>query len=407
MMTRSSTICAVASLLIFAVQPAFAQRTTDLQPVSSATTTAPTQRSATNTPASVLSPEEWKRVDRAVNRALNWLASQQQPDGSFPTLETGQPGVTSLAMMAFISHGHVPGNKRFGKPLELATDFIVSCQKPNALLTLVGPDGPEISRDLDHEIGTCAAYNHAISSLTMSEVYGMSDGERAKRMKAVIQKSLGATLVMQHWPKDRPADRGGWRYIDDGGTNSEYDSDLSITGWELMFLRSARNAGFNVPKERIDEAVAYIRRCYAARYGAFQYITSNDDDRSRAMAGAGVLALAHAGFHNAPEAQRSGQWILRYNFDAYNVALPLGQGRHDRYHYALFNCCQAMYQLGGRYWQEFFPRTVSTILARQRPDGSWPADSHWHDGQFGSVYTTALVVMTLGAPNQLLPIFQR
>jgi hypothetical protein len=66
-----------------------------------------------------------------------------------------------------------------------------------------------------------------------------------------------------------------------------------------------------------------------------------------------------------------------------------------------------MYQLGGRYWQEFFPHTVATLLANQLPDGSWPADSHWHDGQFGRAYTTALVVMTLGAPNQLLPIFQR
>jgi hypothetical protein len=66
-----------------------------------------------------------------------------------------------------------------------------------------------------------------------------------------------------------------------------------------------------------------------------------------------------------------------------------------------------MYQLGGRYWQQFFPPTAATLLAAQRPDGSWPADIHWHDGQFGSAYTTALVVMTLGAPNQMIPIFQR
>ena len=141
--------------------------------------------------------------------------------------------------------------------------------------------------------------------------------------------------------------------------------------------------------------------------GVFEYVTGDDDDRSRAMAGAGILALAHAGFHGAPEAQNSAEWLLHHNFDRYNVILPLGPNRHDRYHYALFASCQGMYQLGGRYWQEFFPRTVSTLLANQLPDGSWPADSHWHDGQFGRAYTTALVVMTLGAPNQLLPIFQR
>src|SRR5207249_1932406 len=150
----------------------------------------------------------------AVNRALNWLAKQQRSDGSFPTLQTGQAAVTSLCLMAFISHGHVPGDGRVTKPIERATDYVISCQKANGLITLVGPDGPEISRNVQHEIGTCAAYNHAISSLTMSEVYGMSDPKRAKHIQGVINKSLTATLLMQHWPKDRVADRGGWRYVD-------------------------------------------------------------------------------------------------------------------------------------------------------------------------------------------------
>ena len=43
----------------------------------------------------------------------------------------------------------------------------------------------------------------------------------------------------------------------------------------------------------------------------------------------------------------------------------------------------------------------------QNPDGSWDAESHTDDRMYGNAYTTALVLMTLGAPNQLLPIFQR
>jgi hypothetical protein len=179
-----------------------------------------------------------------------------------------------------------------------------------------------------------------------------------------------------------------------------------------MFLRSARNAGFDVPKEPIDEAVAYVKRCFAAEYGVFEYVAEapEEDDRSRAMAGAGILALAHAGAHGATEATRSGEFILRHNFELYNELMPFGKAHnssHDRYHYSLFNCCQGMYQLGGPYWQEFFPRTVATLLENQQSDGSWPVDSHQFDAQFGNAYTTALVVMTLGAPNQLLPIFQR
>jgi hypothetical protein len=406
-MVASFNTVATIGIVVLASSPAFAQRASTREIPTTAATSPQTIRAMDNTPANVLSPAEWRRIDVAVNRALDWLVKQQQANGSFPTLDTGQPGVTCLCMMALISHGHVPGDKRFRSRLEKATDFAISCQKPNGLVTLMGPDGPEIDRNLDHEIGTCAAYNHAISSLTLSEIYGMSDGERARRIQAVIKKSLVATLLMQRWPKDQAADRGGWRYIDDGGMNPQYDSDLSITGWELMFLRSARNAGFDVPKQPIDDAVGYIRRCYSQQHGVFEYITGDDDDRSRAMAGAGILALAHAGFHGAAEAKNSAEWLLQHNFDRYNVIMPLGPSRHDRYHYALFAGCQGMYQLGGRYWQEFYPRTVATILANQLADGSWPADSHWHDGQFGRAYTTALVVMTLGAPNQLLPIFQR
>lgn len=126
------------------------------------------------------------------------------------------------------------------------------------------------------------------------------------------------------------------------------------------------------------------------------------------MAGASILALAHAGLHNAPEAKQSGDWVLQNNFDRYNEFEQYTRiWAIDRYHYSLFNCCQGMYQLGGSYWEQFFPRVVETLLANQQADGSWPAESHLNDAQFWNCYTTALVLLTLGAPNQLLPIYQR
>ena len=373
---------------------------------ASAIQDSPHESSKATDPASVLSPDEWHQVDAAANKALSWLAAQQQVDGSFPTLDLGQPGITALCMMAFISHGHVPGDGRYGQTLERATDFVLSCQKQNGLITMIGPDGPRITRNVEREVGASAVYNHAISGLVLSELYGMSEDKRAPKIQAVINKALVTSLKMQRWPKGKPDDRGGWRYLYDESNLS--DSDLSITGWELMFLRSARNAGFNVPKEPIDQAVEYVQRCYSKRYGVFQYITFDEDHRSRGMAGAGILALAHAGFHGAPAAQQSGEWLLRHNFDRYNALITFNpDSPHERYHYSLLMCCQGMYQLGGRYWEEFFPRTVQTLLENQQADGSWPADKHWRDNQFGNAYTTALVVIALGAPNQLLPIFQR
>jgi hypothetical protein len=357
------------------------------------------------TPANVLSPAEWQRVDESVEKALNWLAARQQPDGSFPTLEMGQPGVTSLCIMAFMAHGHLPGDGQYGQKLQLATDYVLNCQKDNGLLSQVGPDGPTITRNVVHEIGEAASYNHAISSLVLSEIYGTGQSENADRIQKVIASSLAATLEMQAWQKD-PKDRGGWRYV--GRPVTGEDSDLSVTGWELMFLRSARNAGFNVPKKAIDDAVDYIRRCYSKKYGAFVYMRGNGDLRSRAMAGAGILALAHAGFHGAPEATQSAEWLLQYDFDDYNVIEPFRPAWPiDRYHYGVFNSCQGMYQLGGRYWERFYPRTVRTILDNQQGDGSWQPESHMFDRQFGNAYTTSLMVLSLGAPNQFLPVFQR
>jgi hypothetical protein len=310
--------------------------------------------------------------------------------------------VTGFCVLAFMAHGHIPGEGDYGERLEQATDFILSCQKQNGLVTLLGPDGPRITAEnVPIPIGEPAAYNHAIASLTLAEVYGMSKSDDTKPLQNAIAKAIAATLQLQRRPTDLPADRGGWRYITDDGV---HDSDLSMTGWQLMFLRSARNAGFDVPQEPIDDAIKYVRRTFNARINRFAYTTGENSHASRGMAGAGILALAHAGFHDSSEAQSSGQWLLRNNFDEYNVG-----NKHwaDRYHYSLFNATQAMYQLGGDYWKQFFPRTVSALLANQRPDGSWDAERLPRDRAFGNSYTTALVVLSLGAPNQFLPIFQR
>jgi hypothetical protein len=387
------------ALLGFAAAPLRAQDMQLSGPSSSADTQ--TTREGEDTPRNVLPPAEWQRVDAAVDQALAFLASQQQPDGSFPTMPHAQPGVTSLCVLAFMAHGHIPGEGPYGQQLDLATAFILSCQKDNGLLALYGPDGPRITRDVDHEIGSACAYSHAISALALSEMYGMGQAKRSAQLQRAIDKALIAALEMQRWRKDGPYDQGGWRYLDDFDQN---DSDLSVTGWYLMFLRSARNAGFNVPKQSIDDAVGFVRRSFQKNYGAFGYTVGTGRSPSRGTAGAGILALGHAGFHNSFEAKRTGEWIMQYGFDNYNDTLGLDR---DRYHYSLFNCCQGMYQLGSPYFEQFFPRTVRVVLDNQQVDGSWDAESYHRDRAFGNSYSTALVLLAIGAPNQLLPIFQR
>ena len=50
---------------------------------------------------------------------------------------------------------------------------------------------------------------------------------------------------------------------------------------------------------------------------------------------------------------------------------------------------------------------VRAVLGGQRPDGSWDRESSIGHGSFGNAYTTALIVLALTTPDQLLPIYQR
>jgi hypothetical protein len=317
-----------------------------------------------------------------------------------------QPGVTSLCVLAMMAHGHVPGEGEYGARLEKAIDYIIGCQKRNGLLALVAPNGVQMSRNIDHEVGYTVPYNHAIAGLVLSEAYAMDGSARAKQLEPVIKRAMEATLEMQNWPKDISVDEGGWRYLDD---YDDRDSDLSVTGWQLMFLRSAKNAGFDVADEPISRAVGYVRRCFRRDVGSFSYKTGPENRVSRGMSGAGVLALAHAGLHNTTEAKLAGEWILRSGFDEYNGFGRVNGDRRedDRYHYGLLTCCQAMYQLGGDSWRDFYPRTVDALLSGQNVDGSWELENHYRDKRFGDSYTSAICVLALGAPNQLLPVFQR
>lgn len=361
-------------------------------------------------PAEVLTDEEWDEVNMAVERGLAWLASQQQRDGSFPTMPQGQPAVSAFCELAFVAHGHLPDEGEYGERLSNAISYISRCQKPNGLVALIAPRGTTISRQVDHLIGSTAAYNHAIASLALCENFSLGGATVAQELEPIIEQAVQATLQMQKWQKRRQVDEGGWRYVNETAAGSEaFDSDLSVTGWYLMSLRSAKNAGFDVPQQPIDDAVGYVRRCFIPRYNSFLLFSSESNHQTRGMAGAGILALAHAGMHDAPETKRAGDFILRNDFNKYNVQNTFGQTGwiDDRYHYGAFNCCQGMYQLGGDYWEKFFPPLVRTLLANQQPDGSWLAESHSEDGRYGNAYTTALVLLTLGAPNQLLPVFQR
>ena len=342
----------------------------------------------------VLSSGQRMAAESAVDRALKWLASQQRADGSFPTLARAQPGVTALCVQAFLTRGHLPGAGPYGDVLKSAVEYILSSQRNSGLLARVPSEPTYVSN------GACRTgmYNHAIAAVVLCEVYGAADAATSAKIRPVIEKALEFTRRMQLSPKRYSEDRGGWRYL---RRMDDSDSDLSITAWQLMFLRAGRNAGFHVPAEQIDQAMDYVTRCFERGTGSFKYQVSQMRF-TRAMAGSGILALAMGGRHDSDMARKAGRWILRRGFSRYND----DGGREDRYHYGAYYCSQAMFQLGGDYWRRFYPRLVPVLLANQNRDGSWGPEGG-RDRMWGRAYSTALTVQALTVPYQLLPIYQR
>jgi hypothetical protein len=346
----------------------------------------------------VLPAEQWARVDEANRRALDWLRTQQQPDGSFTTIDTAQPAVTSLATLAFLAAGRQPGKGDDGAALEKACRYIISCQRDDGLLALVAPNGPCESFNSSHT----SNYNHAIAGICLGELSGSVTPELNADVMKAIEKALTFTLDNQKRVLRFPDDRGGWRYAT---PNYNVDSDVLVTAWHIMFLRSAKNAGFPVPQKAVDDAYDYVLRCYNPGEGTFTYGLRGHEAAqiSTSITGAAVLSFTLAGKGDEPAIKSAGEWLLAHPIAGYRQP----DGRPDApYFYGVFYGSQASFQLGGDTWRRYYPPVVSQLVDNQLADGSWEVETD--RGQMaGRVYTTALAVLTLTISDQLLPIYQR
>ncbi|MFG0287765.1 MAG: prenyltransferase/squalene oxidase repeat-containing protein [Rhodopirellula sp. JB044] len=349
----------------------------------------------------VIPDAQWQAIEQSVDRGIRYMLDRQNANGSFGIHELEQPAVTSLVCMALISRGHAPDESNTASGASRAIvrgiDYVLSRQRDDGLL------GHSPQSLASSEYSKFMIYNHAICGMFLAEVYGMTNPKRAKRIELSMNKALSFVRVLQKRsiPKAAEArDRGGWRYLD-GPTHGDFYSDLSVTSWIVMFLRSAENAGFDVPIEWAQQAIAYVLRCYDERSGAFSYAPGHPHMVTRGMVGAGVLCLFLTG-HKEPEMeQRCGQWLLKHPYDRYNHKLST----HEHYHYGAYYQSQAALQIGGRTWEQFYPRFVDTFLTHQNGDGSW--EPELKRPELGRVYTTAMSVLALTPPYQLLPIYQR
>lgn len=321
------------------------------------------------------------RAVAAVDKALAWLAEHQRPDGTFPQgASAGTTAVPSLAVLAFLARGHVPGRGPYGQVLERSIDFVIESQQPDGL----------ISRSHG---GNHVMYEHGIASVMLSEVYGMVDDARRVRVGKTIAKATRLILDAQKAPKSGTQYVGGWRYQ----VNSP-DSDISVTGWQLMALRGAANCGAAVPREALEAGREYIRRSAVAGGGGFGYQPGGGPNQART--GTGILSLELLGEHNSAEAVAGGDYLLR-SWPMENSASSM-----EFFYYAVYYCSQALNQLGGKYYEKLYPRLCDTILAQQQPDGAFGGGSGQEEDA-GPAYRSAMACLALCVPYRYLPLYQK
>jgi len=338
---------------------------------------------------------------RMVNRAVAYLLKQQRGDGSINDKgNRNATAMTAMSLLAMAAVGHTPADETpEGKAMLKALEFVLRDDRQDKYGYFGGKDGSRM-------------YGHGITALMLSELYGMTGNEEIdEEIHRKLAKAVELIVRAQRVRKSR-GHEGGWRYE----PNSN-DSDLSLTVWQLMTLRSAKNAGFDVPKSSIDAAVEYLKRSYHSRRdregiatnlnSGFTYQAGRNDVRFTPTS-MGMLAMQVCGEYEAEEVKGSANWLQDR---------PPKWGERF-FFYGLYYYSQGMYQFGEGLKQEgdkeegqqvmdaAFDRVMDLLKDRQRGDGSWQSGDS-SERSAGNVYCTSMAILSLSVKYHYLPIYQR
>jgi hypothetical protein len=309
-------------------------------------------------------------VDAAVQRGLAHLAKKQNPDGSFEAGEN-KVAVSGLTVLAFLACGHTPDAGRYGLVVRGGVDFLLAQAQPD------GYFGKSHGKGM---------YDQGIVALALAEAVGVEpDPARRQRIHAELAKAVEAQAVQKPDPH-----AGGWRYDRKSG-----DSDLSLSGWNALALRAARDVGVDVPKDAVQKAVGFVLKCYNANDKGFSYQAGGGAQVGPTAIGILSLYLLEGG-ERAELAEAT----------KYLAAHPVNDGTPFLY-YSMYYATQAANQAGGAAWGAVSKATFDRLVAAQVKDGpeagSWPKSAQEPAGQ----YSTAMAVLTLAVPQRLLPAYQR
>jgi hypothetical protein len=353
--------------------------------------------------------------ERAVQAGIDFLARHQFPDGrwsldQFPQGDTAEyagagpaqiradTAATGLALLAFLGAGYTHMDGKHRLVVRNGIDWLVANQQPNGQLFTLPTDPERAGR----------IYGHGIGAIALCEAYGMT---RDPALRGPAQRAIQFIVDAQHptW--------GGWRYTKrDDATTWRKEADTSVSGWQLMALKSAQMAGLEVPSGVMEKAGHWLDTAQAeggSRYVYNPYAGNSPEQRlgrvpNLAMTAEGLLMRLYLGWDRDHPAMIRGADHLAQN-------LPeVGTAEHRlRDVYYWYYATQVMFQMHGDHWTAWNDRLRPMLVQSQVQSGplagSWdayrPVADRWaHAG--GRLYVTTMNLLMLEVYYRHLPLFQ-
>lgn len=335
------------------------------------------------------------RLNAATGRALDWLEIKQIKQGDNTGAWNTNQAFNAVAMLAFLSSGHTPGRGKYGDVIEdgiLKPGVLTRGKK--YLLSKALPSG---------FISSGSMYEHGLSTLCLAEMYGM---DPYPDLEDKLRQAVDLIIKTQS-----PA--GGWRY-----SPAPSDQDLSVTVMQVVALRAANNAGIPAPKETFERAVKYVQAAAlrggdSKPVGGFGYQGPGNSPQTSA---GGALCLQLLGHYDDPAVAPTIAFLNTVPVRWGGGFEPQQNGKDRKgpavqyFYYFHYYAIQAMYQAGGKEWNDWHPDVRELLLAHQDKDGSWDVPPGSSEAQYTSgdrTYPTAMATLILNIYRHYLPAYQR
>jgi Prenyltransferase and squalene oxidase repeat len=320
------------------------------------------------------------KTEGAVALGLRWLANHQLRTGGWSLTgpydngarDHNDAAATGMALLAFQGAGYTPQ----GDPKNPFTSVVR--RGWNQLLKKLDKDG----KFFDSVHTNQQLYTQAICTIALCELFGMTDDYQ---YRDAAQKAVNYCIKIQ-------APEGGWRY------EPGIDSDMSVTGWFVMALQSARMAGLDVPSPTLSRVSGFLDQ--VARDDGSRYAYRIRDGATLTLTAEGLLCRMYLGWERDDPRLQNGVSYLLEN-------LPAWSEQNVYYWYYATQVMHHVEDSPWRIWNDEMRKLLPEKQVRRgRERGSWdPAGDRWGpDG--GRLYVTCLSLYTLEVYYRHLPLYE-